>query len=104
MQVSPWSTWERLRFPLAISAPTIGTPGTPVQVRGSGFTAGITATVGGQSASVTFTDENTLTLTLPTLSSGPHDLTILRPDGVSYTLASAIVDSVTRSLLKGMPS
>ncbi len=70
---------------------TIGTPGASVQVRGSGFTAGITATVGGESASVTFTDENTLALTLPTLSSGPHDLTILRTDGVSYTLASAIV-------------
>jgi hypothetical protein len=71
--------------------PTIGTAGTPVQVRGSGFTAGITATVGDQSASVTFTDQSTLTLILPTLSSGPHDLTIIRPDGVSYTLASAIV-------------
>ena len=79
--------------PLSIGylSSTIGTSSTPVQVRGSGFTAGITASVGGQSASVTFTDENTLTLTVPTLSSGPHDLTILRPDGVSYTLASAII-------------
>jgi hypothetical protein len=78
--------------PLSIGylSSTIGTPGTQLQVRGSGFTAGITATVAGQSASVTFTDENTLTLTVPTLSSGPHDLTVLRPDGVSYTLASAI--------------
>lgn len=81
------------RAPLSIGylSPTIGTAGTPVQVRGSGFTAGITATVGGQSAPVTFTDENTLTLILPTLSNGPRDLTIIRPDGVSYTLASAIV-------------
>jgi hypothetical protein len=78
--------------PLSIGylSSTIGTPGTQLQVRGSGFTAGITATVAGQSARVTFTDENTLTLTVPTLSSGPHDLTVLRPDGVSYTLASAI--------------
>jgi len=79
--------------PLSIGylSATTATAGTTVQVRGSGFTAGITATLGGQSASVTFTDANTLTLTVPTLSSGPHDLTLIRADGASYTLASAIV-------------
>src|ERR1700722_3275440 len=79
--------------PLSIGylSSAIGAAGTSVQARGSGFTAGITATVGGQSAPVTFTDESTLTLTVPTLPSGPHDLTLIRPDGVSYTLTSAIV-------------
>ena len=79
--------------PLSIGylSSTTATAGTTVQLRGSGFTAGITATLGGQSASVTFTDANTLTLTVPTLSSGPHDLTLIRPDGASYTFASAIV-------------
>jgi hypothetical protein len=68
-----------------------GSAGTAIQVRGSGFTTGITVTVGGQSAAVTFTDQSTLTLTLPSLSSGPHDLTLSRPDGISYTMPSAIV-------------
>jgi hypothetical protein len=79
--------------PLSIGylSSTTATAGTTVQLRGSGFTAGITAALGGQSASVTFTDANTLTLTVPTLSSGPHDLTLIRPDGASYTFASAIV-------------
>ena len=79
--------------PLSIGylSSAVGTAGTSVQVRGSGFTAGMTATVGGRSASVTFSDESTLSLTVPTLSSGPHDLTLIRSDGISYTLASAIV-------------
>jgi IPT/TIG domain len=79
--------------PLSIGylSSTTATAGLAIQVRGSGFTAGITATLGGQSASVTFTDANTLTLTAPALTSGPHDLTLTRADGVSYTLASAIV-------------
>jgi hypothetical protein len=40
-------------------------PGSTVVLRGSGFDSGTTATVGGVAASVNFTDENTLTLTIP---------------------------------------
>jgi hypothetical protein len=40
-------------------------PGTQVVVRGSGFDSGTTATVGGLPATLSFTDENTLTLTVP---------------------------------------
>jgi hypothetical protein len=40
-------------------------PGSTVVLRGSGFDFSTTATVGGGGASVNFTDENTLTLTIP---------------------------------------
>ncbi len=61
-----------------------------IKVRGSGFTSGITACLGGQAASVTLVDASTLQLAVPTLPSGPQDLVLTRSDGVSYTLASAI--------------
>lgn len=67
-----------------------GAAGTQIQVRGSGFAAGATATVGGQPCTITVTDENTLSLTVPPLPTGPQDLTITNPDGTSYTLGSAI--------------
>jgi hypothetical protein len=78
--------------PLSIGhlTPSIASSGSTIQVRGSGFESGITATVGGQSASVTFIDENTLTLSLPTLNSSIDDLTLTNPDGTTYTLYSAI--------------
>jgi hypothetical protein len=81
-----------------------GSAGTAIQVRGSGLTTGITVTVGGQSAAVTFTDQSTLTLTVPSLSSGPHDLTLSRPDGISYTMPSAIVTPLPRLPVAGTPS
>jgi len=79
--------------PLAIGhlTPATGASGAQIQVRGSGFVSGCTATVGGQNASVVFIDQNTLTLTLPALSSGPQNLTITNPDGTTYTLYSGLV-------------
>jgi len=71
-------------------SPSTASPGTSIQIRGSGFAAGITAQVGGQSATVTFTDENTLTLTMPSLPSGIYNLTLTNLDGSTYTLQSAI--------------
>jgi hypothetical protein len=78
--------------PLAIghlSQQTAG-PGTQVTVRGSGFDASVTATVGGQTTAVSVTDENTLTLTMPAASSGPEDIILTRANGVTYTLENAI--------------
>jgi len=66
-------------------------PGSTVVVRGSGFDSGTTATVGGVAASVNFTDENTLTLTIPGATSGPQDIVLTRSDGESYTLESGVV-------------
>jgi len=79
--------------PLSIGhlTPATGASGAQIQVRGSGFVSGCTATVGSQNASVVFIDQNTLTLTLPALSSGPQNLTITNPDGTTYTLYSGLV-------------
>jgi hypothetical protein len=66
--------------------PSTASPGTSITVRGSGFNSSTTATVGGQQASVSFVDENTLTLTVPSLSSGPQDILLTNDDGPTYTL------------------
>lgn len=66
-------------------------PGTQVIVRGSGFDSGTTATVGGVAASVSVSDENTLTLTVPAAASGPQDIVLTRSDGETYTLENGVV-------------
>jgi hypothetical protein len=78
--------------PLSIGhlSPATASPGTSIRLRGSGFASGISAQVGGQSAIVSLTDENTLTLTMPYLSSGTYNLTLTNVDGSTYTLQSAI--------------
>jgi hypothetical protein len=63
---------------------TAASPGSQVTVRGSGFNSTTTATVGGQAAAVTVTDENTLTLTVPSLGSGPAAIVLTNSDGTSY--------------------
>lgn len=78
--------------PLAIghlSQQTAGA-GSQVTVRGSGFDASVTAMVGGEPASVNVTDENTLTLTVPAVTSGPQDLVLIRGDGATYTYESGL--------------
>lgn len=66
-------------------------PGTQIIVRGSGFDLGTVATVGGVAASTTFTDENTLMLTVPAAPSGPQDIVFTRSDGETYTLENGVV-------------
>jgi IPT/TIG domain len=65
--------------------------GSQIVVRGSGFDSGTTATVGGVAASVSISDENTLTLTVPTASSGPEDIVLTKSDGEIYTLENGVV-------------
>jgi hypothetical protein len=65
-------------------------PGMQITVRGSGFENGITATLGGVSAAVTFSDSETITLTVPAVSAGLQDLVLSIPDGKTYTLQSAV--------------
>ena len=65
--------------------------GAQITVRGSGFDSSTAATVGGEAASVSVTDENTLTLTIPAGQPGSQDLTLTRADGQSYTLQNAVV-------------
>lgn len=69
---------------------TTASAGDQVEVRGSGFKYGITATLGGSPASVAFTDSETLTLTVPSTRTGPEDLVLTNPDGTSYTLQNAL--------------
>jgi hypothetical protein len=64
--------------------------GTQITIRGSGFTTSTTATVDGNVASVNFTDENTLTLTVPATAAGPADVILQNSDGTTYTLESAL--------------
>ena len=79
--------------PLSIGhlSPQAASPGTLIGVRGSGFDSGTTATVGGVAATVSLTDENTLTLTLPSVASGPEDVVLTRSDGETYTLENGVV-------------
>jgi hypothetical protein len=78
--------------PLSIGSLSVNVAGTgtPVTLRGSGFAAAMTATVGGQAASISVTDENTMVLTIPALSPGPQDIVLHLADGESYTFENAI--------------
>jgi hypothetical protein len=66
-------------------------PGSQIVVRGSGFDPGITATVGGLSAPVSVSDENTLILTVPGAASGPEDIVLTRSDGDVYILENGLL-------------
>ena len=78
--------------PLSIGhlSQTIAGAGSQIQLRGSGFESGVTLTVGGQAASVTYTDTQTLTFTIPSMSAGLQDITVNNLDGTSYTLENAL--------------
>jgi hypothetical protein len=56
-------------------------------VRGSGFNSSTTATVNGLAAAVSFTDENTLSLTIPGASAGLAVIVLTNSDGTTYTAA-----------------
>jgi len=79
--------------PLSVGSitPSSGSSGALLQVRGSGFQAGTTAKIGNTGAAATFVDGDTLQLTIPTVASGPAALTLVNPDGTSYTWDAAIV-------------
>jgi hypothetical protein len=79
--------------PLSIGSISVaqGTPGMQIQVRGSGFTTGTSAQIGGQAAIVAFVDDETLTITVPVLGSGPADILLTNPSGETYLLQSALL-------------
>jgi hypothetical protein len=93
LTTSGLSIVQLANVPLGIGtlSPSAGSAagGTAVIVRGSGFQSGITATLGGKSASVSLTDGNTLILTTPAMSAGPQQLVLTNPDGESVSLDSA---------------
>jgi hypothetical protein len=71
--------------PSAVSA----AGGATLAIRGSGFQSGITATINGKVANVTFTDSSTLSVAVPALSSGAQQLTLSNPDGETVSLDAA---------------
>jgi hypothetical protein len=79
--------------PLAIGtiAPSSGAAsgGVSLTVRGSGFQAGTSVTLGGKPATVVFKDSGTLTVTTPALPSGPQQILITNPDGETVSLDAA---------------
>ena len=80
--------------PLGIGsvAPSTGSPGTVVTVRGTGFTSGTSATANGSSAGVSFVDASTLKITIPAaLSNGPTQFILSNPDGSRFTLDAAFL-------------
>jgi hypothetical protein len=81
--------------PLGIGtlSPASGTAagGISVTVRGSGFQNGITAPLGGRTASVAVKDGNRLTLTTPSTTIGPQQLVLTSPDEQSVTLDTAFL-------------
>jgi hypothetical protein len=65
--------------------------GATVTVRGSGFVSGISATVGGKNAAVTFKDAATISIATPAVAAGPQRLTLTNPDGETTSLDAALV-------------
>jgi len=78
--------------PLSIGwiTPTTASVGAEVEIRGSGFNSSTTATVGGQAAAVSVADENTLTIIVPNLSSGPATIILTNSDGTTYGAAGLL--------------
>ena len=64
--------------------------GSQITVRGSGFENQISATVGGVTATISYSDSETLTLNIPAANAGLEDIVLTNPDGTTYTLGSAV--------------
>jgi hypothetical protein len=77
--------------PLSIGtvAPSSGSAGTAVTIRGSGFQTGATVKFGTATVPSTVVDENTIQLTTPSLPIGPTRITVTNSNIVSYTLDAA---------------
>jgi len=63
--------------------------GAALTIRGSGFQSGAMVSINGKSASTTFIDMNTLTVTTPPLTPGPQQIVITNADNNSYALDAA---------------
>ena len=78
--------------PLSIGSlsATTAAPAAQITIRGSGFDSLLSATLGNQPAAVSVTDENTMSLTIPSLAPGPADLTLTGSKERTYTLQNAV--------------
>src|SRR5882724_8721701 len=79
--------------PLAVGtvSPANASAGGVIQLRGSGFVAGITATIGGKAATCSVVDSETLSCTVPNLVAGATAISLTNPDGQTYSFENALV-------------
>jgi hypothetical protein len=82
---------QLFQAPLSLASvnPSAGPQGTKVTIRGSGFENGATVTFGTVRATATYLDQNTITATVPSLSTGPTQITVTNPDGRAYSFDAA---------------
>jgi DNA-binding beta-propeller fold protein YncE len=80
---------DEVPLSLATVRPPSGPVGTIVKLRGSGFQNGATVSIGAVQAATAFVDASTLTVTVPSLTSGPERVTVSNPNGETYTLDDA---------------
>jgi hypothetical protein len=72
-------------------SPATASAGEVLQLRGSGFVAGITATIGGKAATCSVVDSETLSCTVPNLVTGAIAISLTNPDGQTYSFENALV-------------
>ena len=79
--------------PLAVGtvSPATASVGGVIQLRGSGFVAGITATIGGKAAICSVVNSETLSCTVPNLVAGATAISLTNPDGQTYSFENALV-------------
>ncbi len=72
--------------------PNFGTAGTgfAAEVFGNGFEKGTTVRIGGQDAGARFRDESTLAVTVPAMSAGSYDVSVVNADGTKATLRKGL--------------
>jgi hypothetical protein len=79
--------------PLAVGivSPTTASAGGVIQLHGSGFVAGLTATIGGKAAACSVVDSEMLACTVPNVEAGGAAISLTNPDGQTYSFESALV-------------
>lgn len=79
--------------PLAVGtvSPVTAAPGAVIQLRGSGFVAGLTATIGGKAAACSVVDSETLSCTMPNLVAGATAISLTNPDGQTCSFEGALI-------------
>jgi hypothetical protein len=77
--------------PLAVGtiSPGQASTGTSVTIRGSGFTSGTTVQMNGQTARCTLGSSEVLSCVVPTLSPGLVAMTLINPDGQTFSFENA---------------